>query len=66
MEFFDALASQTMLETIDAVSPSRPHRERLYPPTVALSMFMQQARDAATGRARRWLTAGRCSARSVG
>jgi hypothetical protein len=33
-----------MVETVDTLSP--PHRERLYPPTVALSMFMQQTLDA--------------------
>ena len=44
MEFFNVLASPTMVETVDALSP--PHRERLYPPTVALSMFMQQTLDA--------------------
>ena len=44
MEFFNVLTNQEMLETVDALSP--PHRERLYPPAVALSMFMRQALDA--------------------
>jgi hypothetical protein len=44
IEFFNVLASPAMVETVDRLSP--PHRERLYPPTVALSMFMQQTLDA--------------------
>ena len=38
VEFFNVLTSPELLETIDAQSPE--HRERLYPPTVTLSMFM--------------------------
>jgi hypothetical protein len=44
MAFFHVLASPAMMEAVDALSP--PHRERLYPPTVALSMFMQRTLDA--------------------
>ena len=44
MEFFNVLTSEALLETVEVLSPD--HRERLYPPTVTLSMFMQQALDA--------------------
>ena len=44
MAFFNVLTSEALLEATEALSP--PHRERLYPPTVTLSMFMQQALDA--------------------
>ena len=44
MQFFNVLTSAQMLEATEALSPQ--HRERLYPPTVTLSMFMQQALDA--------------------
>jgi hypothetical protein len=44
MEFFNILTGEALLETVDALSAD--HRERLYPPTVTLSMFMQQALDA--------------------
>ena len=44
MEFFNVLTSEGLLGAVDALSPA--HRERLYPPTVTLSMFMQQALDA--------------------
>ena len=44
MDFFNVLTSDELLEMTEALSPA--HRERLYPPTVALSMFMQQALDA--------------------
>lgn len=41
MEFFNVLRSPELIETTEALMPA--HRERLYPPTVTLSMFMQQA-----------------------
>jgi IS4 transposase len=44
VEFFNILTSPQLLETTEALLPE--HRERLYPPTVALSMFMRQALDA--------------------
>lgn len=44
IEFFNVLTSEALLETVEALSPD--HRERLYPPTVTLSMFMQQTLDA--------------------
>lgn len=44
VEFFNVLSSEALLETAEALSPE--HRERLYPPVVTLSMFMQQALDA--------------------
>lgn len=44
MAFFNVLTSAPLLEATQALSPQ--HRERLYPPTVTLSMFMQQALDA--------------------
>lgn len=44
MAFFNALTSAQLLEATEALSPQ--HRERLYPPTVTLSMFMRQALDA--------------------
>ena len=44
VEFFNVLTSPELLETIDALSPE--HRERLYPPTVTLSMFMRQVLQA--------------------
>jgi hypothetical protein len=40
VEFFNVLTSAALLETTESVLPE--HRERLYPPTVALSMFMRQ------------------------
>lgn len=43
-EFFDLLTGKQLLETSEAHLPQ--HRERLYPPTVALSMFMRQVLDA--------------------
>ena len=39
VEFFKVLTSPELLETTEALLPE--HRERLYPPTVALSMFMR-------------------------
>ncbi|PLC47863.1 IS4 family transposase [Pollutimonas subterranea] len=44
VEFFNILTDEALLETVEALSPV--HRERLYPPTVTLSMFMQQTLDA--------------------
>ena len=44
VEYFNVLTSPEMLETTERLMPE--HRERLYPPTVALSMFMRQALDA--------------------
>lgn len=40
VEFFNVLTSQELLQTTEALLPE--HRERLYPPTVTLSMFMHQ------------------------
>jgi hypothetical protein len=44
VEFFNVLTSPELLETTQALLPE--HRERLYPPTVALSMFMRQVLQA--------------------
>ena len=55
MEFFNMLTSPELLHTTDAHLPE--HCERLYPPAVALSMFMRQVLDA-MARARRRSTAG--------
>jgi hypothetical protein len=41
VEFFNILTSPELLQITEAHSPE--HRERLYPPTVTLSMFMTQA-----------------------
>ena len=41
MDFFNALTSPELLEQTEAHLPE--HRERLYPPTVTLAMFMRQA-----------------------
>jgi hypothetical protein len=40
VEFFNILTSPELLDTTEALLPA--HRERLYPPTFALSMFMRQ------------------------
>jgi hypothetical protein len=40
-EFFDVLTGPELLDLTDAHLPE--HRERLYPPTVTLSMFLRQA-----------------------
>ena len=40
VEFFNVLTSSELLQTTEALLPE--HRERLYPPTVTLSMFMRQ------------------------
>ncbi|AWP21948.1 IS4 family transposase [Acidiferrobacter sp. SPIII_3] len=42
--FFNLLTGPELLKVTEAHLPE--HRERLYPPTVALSMFMRQALDA--------------------
>ena len=44
VEFFNVLTSPALLKTTESVLPE--HRERLYPPTVALSMFMRQVLEA--------------------
>lgn len=44
VEFFNILTSPQLLETTEALLPE--HRERLYPPTVTLSMFMRQVLEA--------------------
>ena len=44
VEFFNVLTSPQLLETTESVRPE--HRERLYPPTVALSMLMRQVLEA--------------------
>lgn len=43
VEFFNVLTSPQLLDTTEAQLPK--HRERLYPPTVTLSMFMRQVLD---------------------
>jgi hypothetical protein len=40
VEFFNILTSPELLETTESLMPE--HRERLYPPTITLSMFMRQ------------------------
>jgi len=44
VEFFNVLTSTQFLDTTEARLPE--HGERLYPPTVALSMFMRQVLQA--------------------
>ena len=44
VEFFNVLSSEELLQTTEALLPE--HRERLYPPTVTLSMFMRQTLEA--------------------
>jgi Transposase DDE domain len=44
VEFFNVLTGPELLQTTEALLPE--HRERLYPPTVALSMFMRQTLEA--------------------
>lgn len=44
VEYFNVLTGPELLETTEAVLPE--HRERLYPPTVTLSMFMRQVLEA--------------------
>jgi hypothetical protein len=44
VEFFNLLTSPQLLQTTEALLPE--HRERLYPPTVTLAMFMRQVLEA--------------------
>jgi len=44
VDFFNVLTGPDLLDRTDAYLPA--HRERLYPPTVTLSMFMKQALSA--------------------
>ena len=44
VDFFNVLTSPKLLEMTESMVPE--HRERLYPPTVALSMFMRQVLEA--------------------
>ena len=44
VEFFNVLTSPALLKTTEGLLPE--HRERLYPPTVTLSMFMRQVLEA--------------------
>ncbi len=44
VEFFNVLTSPQLLQMTEALLPE--HRERLYPPTVTLSMFMRQVLEA--------------------
>jgi hypothetical protein len=44
VDFFNMLTGPELLDTTDAYLPE--HRERLYPPTVTLSMFMKQGLQA--------------------
>ena len=44
MEFFNLLTSPALLQATEALQPE--HRERLYPPTVVLSIFMRQVLEA--------------------
>ncbi|MHB8564302.1 MAG: transposase, partial [Acidiferrobacteraceae bacterium] len=47
VDFFNLLTGPELLETTEPSLPE--HRERLYPPTVTLSMFMRQALVDGTG-----------------
>ena len=44
VDFFNVLTSEELLQTTEALLPQ--HRERLYSPTVTLSMFMRQTLEA--------------------
>jgi len=44
VDFFNLVTGPELLEITDARLPE--HRERLYPPTVTLAMFMKHARRA--------------------
>ncbi|MCW5622876.1 MAG: IS4 family transposase, partial [Burkholderiales bacterium] len=44
LQFFNVLTGPELLELTEAHLPE--HRERLYPPTVTLSMFVRQALSA--------------------
>jgi hypothetical protein len=63
VEFFNVLTSPRLLEVTESHLPE--HRERLYPPTVTLSMFMRQVLDA-DGSCQRRSTVGRRSAQPRG
>ena len=55
VDFFNVLTGPELLEITEAHLPT--HRERLYPPTVALSMFINQVLDAdgsCQGAVNRW------------
>lgn len=55
VDFFNILTGPELLEVTEAHLPA--HRERLYPPTVALSMFINQVLDAdgsCQGAVNRW------------
>ena len=41
--FFNLLTSDQLLETVDSLLPD--HRERLFPPTETLSMFLSEDRS---------------------
>ncbi|MGI9332352.1 MAG: IS4 family transposase, partial [Gammaproteobacteria bacterium] len=43
VDFFNLLTSPELLDLTESLLPE--HRERLYPPTVTLSMFIKQALD---------------------
>ncbi len=43
VDFFNLLTSPALLEVTESLLPA--HRERLYPPTVTLSMFLKQVLD---------------------
>ena len=43
-QFFKVLTSEALLEKVEQLLPA--HRERLYPPTETLSMFLAQAMSA--------------------
>jgi hypothetical protein len=44
VEFFNVLTSEQLLQASEALLPE--HRERMYPPAVALAMFMRQTLEA--------------------
>lgn len=71
MEFFNILTNLQLLETTEALLPE--HRERLYPPTATLSMFMRQVLEsdgsyqkAVSGRAAQRVAGGLSLPRSRG
>jgi hypothetical protein len=61
MQFFNVLTSSELIEITEAHLPE--HRERLYPPTVTLSMFLHQAlaADSSCQRAVNAWAAGRAA-----
>ena len=44
VDFFNILTSPELIQTVESLLPE--HRERLYPPTVTLSIFMRQVLEA--------------------